>query len=159
MINATSLPSLCSGDSMTEREIKKMLQVDIVYYYLLFRQISCYMYNFKELCNSRALYPCLFFFCLLITIEININYCYHKWYYCIFFYLNLFYFYIYTLYHTRFVSPALYIAEQCQLSVFLQSKQVKRTPQDSINELTIWKMNLLVVPVTGFKFKSELLHA
>ena len=99
------------------------------------------------------------FFCLLITIEININYCYHKWYYCIFFYLNLFYFYIYTLYHTRFVSPALYIAEQCQLSVFLQSKQVKRTPQDSINELTIWKMNLLVVPVTGFKFKSGLLHA
>ena len=62
MINATSLPSLCSGDSMTEREIKKMLQVDIVYYYLLFRQISCYMYNFKELCNSRALYPCLVFF-------------------------------------------------------------------------------------------------
>ena len=45
--------------------------------------------------------------------------------------------YAYTLYHTRFVSPALYIAEQCQLSVFLQSKQVKRTPQDSINELTI----------------------
>ena len=34
MINATSLPSLCSGDSMTERESKKMLQVNIVYYYL-----------------------------------------------------------------------------------------------------------------------------
>ena len=41
----------------------------------------------------------------------------------------------------------------------LQSKQVKRTPQDSINELIIWKMNPLVVPVTGVKFKSELLHA
>ena len=39
------------------------------------------------------------------------------------------------------------------------SKQVKRTPQDSINELIIWKMNPLVVPVTGVKFKSELLHA
>ena len=31
---------------------------------------------------------------------------------------------------------------------FLQSNQVKRTPQDSINELIIWKMNPLVVPVT-----------
>ena len=41
----------------------------------------------------------------------------------------------------------------------LQSKQVKRTPQDSINELNIWKMNPLVVPVTSIKFKSELLHA
>ena len=30
------------------------------------------------------------------------------------------------------------------------SKQVKRTPQDSINELIIWKMNpFIVVPVTG----------
>lgn len=34
MINATSLPSLCSGDSMTERESKQMLQVNIVYNYL-----------------------------------------------------------------------------------------------------------------------------
>ena len=41
----------------------------------------------------------------------------------------------------------------------LQSKQVKRTPQDSINELIIWKMNPLVVPVTCVKFKSKLLHA
>ena len=41
----------------------------------------------------------------------------------------------------------------------LQSKQVKRNPQDSINELIIWKMNPLVVPVTSVKFKSELLHA
>ena len=31
----------------------------------------------------------------------------------------------------------------------LQSKQVKRTPQDSINELIIWKMNALVIPVTN----------
>ena len=44
-------------------------------------------------------------------------------------------------------------------SKILQSKQVKCTPQDSINELIIWKMNLLVVPVTNVKFKSELLHA
>lgn len=34
MINATSLPSLCSGDSMTERESTQMLQVNIVCYYL-----------------------------------------------------------------------------------------------------------------------------
>ena len=45
------------------------------------------------------------------------------------------------------------------IQLLLQSKQVKRTPQDSINELIIWKMNPLVVPVTGVKFKSELLHA
>ena len=32
-------------------------------------------------------------------------------------------------------------------------------PQDSINELIIWKMKPLVVPVTSFKFKSEFLHA
>ena len=32
-------------------------------------------------------------------------------------------------------------------------------PQDSINELIIWKMNPLVVPVTSVKFNSELLHA
>ena len=41
----------------------------------------------------------------------------------------------------------------------LQSKQDTRSSQDSINELIIWKMNSLVVPVTGVKFKSELLHA
>ena len=29
-----------------------------------------------------------------------------------------------------------------------QSRQVKRTPQDSINELIIWKVNPVVVPVT-----------
>ena len=50
----------------------------------------------------------------------------------------------------------MYFKEFCYL---LQSKQVKRTPQDSIIELIIWKMNPLVVPVTGVKFKSELLHA
>ena len=44
-------------------------------------------------------------------------------------------------------------------SKILQSKQVKCTHQDSINELIIWKMNLLVVPVTNVKFKSGLLHA
>ena len=31
--------------------------------------------------------------------------------------------------------------------------------QDSINELNIWKMNLLIVPVTIVKFKSAFLHA
>ena len=31
--------------------------------------------------------------------------------------------------------------------------------QDSINELTIWKMNPLVVPVTSVKFKSAFLLA
>ena len=41
----------------------------------------------------------------------------------------------------------------------LQSKQVKRTPQDSINELIIWKMNPLVVPVTGVKFNAAVLQA
>ena len=41
----------------------------------------------------------------------------------------------------------------------LQSNQVKRTPQDSVNELIIWKMNPLVVPVTGVKFKVAFLHA
>ena len=40
----------------------------------------------------------------------------------------------------------------------LQSRQVKHTPQDSINELIIWKMNPLVVPVTSVKFKSAFLH-
>ena len=41
----------------------------------------------------------------------------------------------------------------------LQSRQVKRTPQDSINELIIWKMNPLVVPVTGVKFNAAFPHA
>ena len=45
------------------------------------------------------------------------------------------------------------------VKIILLSKQVKRTPQDSINELIIWKMNPLIVPVTSVKFKSELLHA
>ena len=40
----------------------------------------------------------------------------------------------------------------------LQSNQVKRTPQDSINELIISEMNPLVVPVTGVKFKAAFLH-
>ena len=41
----------------------------------------------------------------------------------------------------------------------LQSNQVKRIPQDSISELIIWKMNPLVVPITGVKFKAAFLHA
>ena len=32
----------------------------------------------------------------------------------------------------------------------LQSNQVKRTPQDSISELIIWKMNPLDVPVRAY---------
>ena len=56
----------------------------------------------------------------------------------------------------KFPTPASAVQHSTQQ---LQSKQVKRTPQDSINELIIWKMNPLVVPVTGVKFKSELLHA
>ena len=49
---------------------------------------------------------------------------------------------------------------KCVLNENLQSRQVKRTPQDSIlNDLIIWKMNPLVVPVTSVKFKSALLHA
>ena len=45
-----------------------------------------------------------------------------------------------------------------QLFKVLQSNQVKRTPQDSISELIIWKINPLVVPVTGVKFKAVFLH-
>ena len=52
-----------------------------------------------------------------------------------------------------------YKVENLQIDVWLQSNQVKRTPQDSINELIIWKMNPLVVPVTGVKFKAVFLHA
>ena len=44
------------------------------------------------------------------------------------------------------------------ISTHLQSKQVKRTPQDSINELILWKMNPLVVAVSFVKFKSAFLH-
>ena len=54
------------------------------------------------------------------------------------------------------------IIYESELSIngfFLQSKQIKRTLQDSINELIIWKVNPLVVPVTGVKFESEFLHA
>ena len=40
----------------------------------------------------------------------------------------------------------------------LQSKQVKRTSQDSINELIIWKMNPVVIPITSVKLNSKLLH-
>ena len=47
----------------------------------------------------------------------------------------------------------------CYFKFALQSRQVKRTPQDSINELNIWKMNLLIIPVTIVKFKSAFLHA
>ena len=42
------------------------------------------------------------------------------------------------------------------INTHLQSKQVKRTPQDSINELIIWKMNPLVVPVTSVKLMNNL---
>ena len=42
---------------------------------------------------------------------------------------------------------------------FLQSRQVKRNPQNYINEFIIWKVKPLVVPVTGVKFKLAFLHA
>ena len=41
----------------------------------------------------------------------------------------------------------------------LQSRQIKHTPIDSVNELIIWKMNLLVIAATRIKFKSALLYA
>ena len=40
-----------------------------------------------------------------------------------------------------------------------QLRQVKRTLQDSINELIIRKMNPLVVAVTSVKIKAAFLHA
>ena len=43
-------------------------------------------------------------------------------------------------------------------NITLQSRQVKRTPQDSINELIIWKMNPLVVPETSVKFTRTSLY-
>ena len=60
----------------------------------------------------------------------------------------------YTLYR------GLHYMEVAIISRFLLTvkTQVNCTPQDSNNELIIWKMNPLVVPVTGVKFKSELLH-
>ena len=41
----------------------------------------------------------------------------------------------------------------------VQLRQVKRTPEDSINELIIRKMNPLVAAVTSVKFKGVFLHA
>ena len=43
------------------------------------------------------------------------------------------------------------------ISKQLQSNQVKRTPQDAINEFIIQKLNPLVV--VNFKFISEFLHS
>ena len=51
------------------------------------------------------------------------------------------------------------------ISLFnLQSSQVKRAPPPPsqillMNQLIIWKMNLLVVSKTSVKFKSAFLHA
>ena len=48
----------------------------------------------------------------------------------------------------------------CDIKMYcLQSRQVKHTTKDSINELIISKMNPLVIPVTSVKFKSAFLHA
>ena len=41
---------------------------------------------------------------------------------------------------------------------YSQSRQVKRIPQDSINELIIWKLNPSVVPVKSVKIKLAFLH-
>ena len=46
-----------------------------------------------------------------------------------------------------------------KLHMKLQSQQLKRTPQDCINELIIWKMNPLVVATTSLEFKFAFLHA
>ena len=43
--------------------------------------------------------------------------------------------------------------------VHVTVKAGQATPQDSINELNIWKMNPLIVPVTVVKFKLAFLHA
>ena len=40
----------------------------------------------------------------------------------------------------------------------VQLNEVKCTPQDSINEFIIQKLNLLVVAATSTKFKSAFLH-
>ena len=40
----------------------------------------------------------------------------------------------------------------------LQLNEVKCTPQDSINEFIIQKLNPLVVAATSTKFKSAFLH-
>ena len=40
----------------------------------------------------------------------------------------------------------------------IQSRQVKCTPLDAINESIIWEMNPLVLATTSIKFKSTLLH-
>ena len=41
----------------------------------------------------------------------------------------------------------------------VKAGHAKRTPQDSINEVIIWKINPLVVPVTIVKFISAFQHA
>ena len=41
---------------------------------------------------------------------------------------------------------------------YSQSRQVKRIPQDSMNELIIWKLNPSVVPVKSVKIKLAFLH-
>ena len=42
--------------------------------------------------------------------------------------------------------------------VVFTAKARQAYPQDSINELIIWKMYPYVIPVTGVKFKSAFLH-
>ena len=47
-----------------------------------------------------------------------------------------------------------------KLQVAISSSRYSQVyPQDSINELNIWKMNLLIVPVTVVKFKLAFLRA
>ena len=46
-----------------------------------------------------------------------------------------------------------------QSTLTVNADQDKCTPQDSINELIIWKVNPLVVPVTSVKLKLAFLHA
>ena len=62
------------------------------------------------------------------------------------------------LYMRKRMKENLFGIFQWALKYYRQNRS-SAPPQDSINELIIWKINLLVVPVTNVKFKSELLHA
>ena len=50
------------------------------------------------------------------------------------------------------------IWEPLIIGTYITVKAGQAYPQDSINELIIWKMNPLVIPVTSVKFKLASLH-
>ena len=95
-------------------------------------------------CSTENLYPgevIIFFKCMVWNHEQNIL-CLTKE----------------VLYMRKRIKENLFGIFQWALKYYSQNRS-SAPPQDSINELIIWKMNLLVVPVTNVKFKSELLHA